>query len=249
MSPPTKSSLAWDKLAPKLGSWARHFFPFYEQGGFDEIFTTLKAHSLRGMEIAPVSTSTFRCFQDTPYDSLKVVIIGTCPYHTKYKDQQIADGLCMSNSNNPPGDLHLAPTLEQFYAGLENDLEDGLCLQCVKQPSLYYLATQGVLLYNAALTTRIGEAKTHQKLWEPFSRYFLREVISLTGVPVIFLGNEAGKLEDDLVPWQDRFLLSHPASASYNSTTWNSEGAFTKVNEILKANNNETIQWFDKLPF
>ncbi len=76
-----------------------------------------------------------------------------------------------------------------------------------------------------------------------------KEIVTPTGVPVIFLGKDASKYEKYTSPFSWNFVLTHPASAAYKQSDWNTEGVFTKVNKVLKDNNNFHIEWLDKVPF
>jgi uracil-DNA glycosylase len=187
----------------------------------------------------------YRCFKETSLDDLKVVMMGMCPYHTLRNDVPVADGLLMGCSVTGS----LQPSLEQFYKGIENELFKGLDLKHYKNPNVRYLAKQGVLMVNAALTTEINKAGSHIALWEPFTKYLLEQVLSFTGVPIIFLGKDAAKYERYIPPFTWSFTLSHPASASYKNTEWSTEGTFTKVDKILKDNNNFKIDWLEQVPF
>jgi uracil DNA glycosylase len=172
-------------------------------------------------------------------------MVGMCPYHTFSNGEPVADGLLMGCSVTG----RLQPSLEKFYDGVEKELYDGLSLKHVKNPDVQYLANQGVLMYNAALTTEMNKAGSHIALWEPFTKYVLEEIVTPTGVPVIFLGKDASKYEKYTNPFSWNFVLTHPASAAYKQSDWNTEGVFTKVNKVLKDNNNFHIEWLDKVPF
>lgn len=236
----------WDKFKDFFHeSWHSKMRPFIESEACDNIYKHLKAESKRGKKIAPLSSVTYRCFQETPLNELKVVMIGMCPYHTFSNGQPVADGLLMGCSVTGK----LQPSLEKFYDGVEKDVYNGLALKHVKNPDVAYLANQGVLMYNAALTTEMNKAGSHIDLWEPFTKYLLEDVISTTGVPIIFLGKDAARYAKYVPPFSWTFTLTHPASAAYKQSDWDSEGAFTKVNKVLKDNNNFTIEWLDKVPF
>jgi len=226
-------------------SWHAKMQPFIESEECDNIYKYLKAESKRGKKIAPLSSAVYRCFRETPLDELKVVMIGMCPYHTFYNGAPVADGLLMGCSVTG----RMQPSLEKFYDGVEKELYDGLSLDHVKNPDVAYLAKQGVLMYNAALTTEMNKAGSHIELWEPFTKYVLEEIVTPTGVPVIFLGKDASKYEKYTSPFSWNFVLTHPASAAYKQSDWNTEGVFTKVNKVLKDNNNFHIEWLDKVPF
>lgn len=225
-----------------FGTWWSKMEPLFDGGIMENIFKHLKSRSREGYKILPESPLLFRCFEECPLDELKVVIIGMAPYHNIRGNTPAADGLLMSCSNTGI----LQPSLEKWYKAIEKEYHNGLNLKMYENPDLKYLANQGVLLYNISLTTEIGKAAAHIDIWKPFTIYLLEEVISLTGVPVIFLGNDAAKYKRHLAPLQWRFILSHPASAAYNNTQWDSQGVFKKIDKILKDNNNEEIHWIEE---
>jgi uracil-DNA glycosylase len=141
----------------------------------------------------------------------------------------------------------LQPSLEQFYGGIERELHKGLNLKYDKNPDVSYLAKQGVLMINAALTTEMNKAGSHIALWEPFVKHFF-QCIETEGAPIIFLGKDAAKYKKYVAPFKWVFTASHPASASYKNTEWDTEGVFGAVNKVLKDNNNFNIVWLDEEP-
>lgn len=223
-------------------SWHHKMRPFIESKECDKIYTFLKAESKRGKKMAPLSSSVFRCFKETPYDDVKVVMMGMCPYHTSRNGVTVADGLLMGCSNTGV----IQPSLEQFYGGIERELHDGLHLTHHKNPDVSYLARQGVLMLNAALTTEMNKAGSHIDLWHPFTKYLFEECIAIMGCPVVFLGKDAARYKRYTNPFQWTFVLTHPASASYKGVEWDTEGTFGKVNKILKDMNNYEIHWLDE---
>jgi uracil DNA glycosylase len=125
-----------------------------------------------------------------------------------------------------------------------------LNLKYKKNTNVEYLAEQGVLMLNAALTTEINKAGSHLKIWEPFIKYVFENAIAPSRVPVVFLGKEASKFKRYMPPLTWSFELSHPASASYKNAEWDSEGVFTKVNRVLLDEKKTQIWWLDEeLPF
>lgn len=251
----SKTKLNWDLFYPLFGTWADKFKLFFNEGGFDPIYAKLKSDSLRGKRVAPLSSNVFRCFVETPIDNVKVILLGFCPYHTftgwgkkflpgvdstkEPKIVPVADGLLMSCSVTGK----LQPSLEQFYNALEQDVGKGLALGMIKNPDLSYLAKQGVLLLNSALTVEEGKPGSHNSIWEPFMKYLFEEVLITNAAPVVLLGREAQKMKRYILPFTWTFDLSHPASAAYNNIQWDSKGTFTSVNKIIKENNNDVIQW------
>ena len=237
-----KTNLRWCRFSGKLGSWASKLKPFFDDGGFNRIYDVLKEESGRGIKITPDSADVFQAFRECSIEDLKCVILAYCPYHVA----GAADGMALSCSKI----MKLQPTLNQLYGAWETEFNEGLCLGCDRNPDLTFLAHQGVLLLNTALTTRIGEAGAHQDLWEPFTKYVLEEIITPSMVPVIMLGKQASEFIGCFLSTQHVFQLSHPASASYRKEIWNSEGVFTKVNKILMETNGEEINWLlEPAPF
>lgn len=237
--------MQWEKFKDQFHeSWHAKVRPFIESEECDKIYEFLKKESKRGRKIAPLSSNVFRAFRETSLDNLKVVMMGMCPYHTSIGGEYVADGLLMGCSITGK----LQPSLEQFYGAIERELYEGVKYK--KTPDVSYLASQGVLMLNAALTTEINKAGSHIALWEPFTRYFFEHMIDTAGVPIIFLGKDAAKYERYIPPFTWSFTLSHPASASYKNTDWDTEGVFGKVNKILKDNNNYEIWWlYEEPPF
>lgn len=224
-------------------SWHHKIKPWVESEDCDRVYGFLKKESRRGRRIAPLSSDTFRAFKETSFDDLKVVFMGLSPYHTFRHGVPVTNGLLMDCSNTGK----LQPSLEKFYDAIERELYGGLNLNVVKDPDLSYLAHQGVLLTNASLTVEMNKPGSHLKIWEGFIQYLLSEVLFGTGVPVVFLGREAGKYERWVAPFTHKFTVSHPASASYADMDWNSEGIFKKINKILKDSNGYEIEWIKKI--
>jgi uracil DNA glycosylase len=237
----------WEKFKNEFHeSYHEKMRPFIESEQCDKIYEYLKAESKRGKKIAPLSSLTWRCFKETPLDQIKAVIAGYCPYHTFIKGVAVADGLALGCSITGK----LQPSLIKFYEGLELELYKGMNLNITKSPDVSYLAEQGVLMYNVALTTEKDKAGKHLSLWEPFVKYFLENVIGYTQIPIIFLGKEASKYKKYVTPFTHTFELDHPAFAARMQDVWDTKGVFKKVNILVKENTGTEIEWLnDECPF
>jgi uracil-DNA glycosylase len=185
--------------------------------------------------------NVWRCFKETSLDDLKVVVMGMCPYHTFKNDLPVADGLLMGCSVTE----QVQPSLDQFYGAMEREFYDGLNLSIIKNPDVSFIAHQGVLMLNAALTTEMNKAGSHIEIWEPFIKYLFEEIINHLGVPIVFLGKDAARYKKYTGIFTHVFEVSHPASASYKGTEWDTEGVFTKVNRLLEENNGFSVHWLD----
>jgi len=236
--------MIWDNFKDSFHeSWHDKMRLFIESEECDKIYAFLKSESGRGKMIAPISSNVFRCFKETPFNEVKVIIVGMCPYHIMRNGTPVADGLLMGCSNTGV----MQPSLEQFYGGIERELYNGLALDRTKDPDVSYLAHQGVLMYNAALTTEMNKAGSHLELWDPLNDYLFSNVFAFSGIPTVFLGKEAAKVSKYLTGFDWQFPISHPASASYKNSEWSTEGTFTKVNTLIKETNGYTIDWLKKV--
>ena len=222
-------------------SWHAKMRPFIESEECDKIYAYLKAESKRGKRVAPISMHVWRCFKETSLDDLKVVVMGMCPYHTFKSDLPVADGLLMGCSVTE----QIQPSLSQFYGAMEREFYDGLNLSIIQNPDVSFIAHQGVLMLNAALTTEMNKAGSHIEIWEPFIKYLFEEIINHLGVPIIFLGKDAARYKKYTGIFTHVFEVTHPASASYKGTEWDTEGVFVKVNRLLEENNGFSVQWLD----
>ena len=220
-------------------SWHAKMRPFIESEQCDKIYAFLKAESKRGKRVAPLSMHVWRCFKETSLDDLKVVLVGMAPYHTLKNDAPIADGLLMGCSITE----QLQPSLDQYYGAIEREFYDGLKLDIIKNPDVSYLAKQGVLMFNASLTVEINKAGSHLDVWEPFVKYLFEEILSDMGIPIVFLGKDAARCKKYLGIFTHSFEISHPASASYRNTDWDTEGVFSKLDVLLEESNGFGIQW------
>ena len=241
--------MIWDKFKDSFHeSWHNKIRPFIESKDCDEIYEFLKKEGRRGKKIAPSSINTYRAFLETPLTDIKVVLLSYCPYHSIYNGVSVADGLAFSCGITGK----LQPSLEKFYGGLENELYNGLNVNYIKNPDLTYLAKEGVLLWNSALTVEINKPGSHQDLWMPFTKYILEHCLSYTGVPIVFIGKDAQIYEKCVSPLTHGhiFKLEHPAFAARMDQEWETKGVFRAISRILKENGKEEIDWLnEKCPF
>lgn len=181
----------------------------------------------------PPGPQIFAAFNHTPFDRVKVVILGQDPYHGKGQ----AHGLCFS----VPDGIRLPPSLQNIYKEIENDLG-------VKMPvkgTLTGWAKQGVLLLNATLTVRANMAGSHQNNgWEEFTDAAIRQLSAKrTGLVFLLWGNYA-RAKEHLIDHTKHHILKapHPSPFSANRGFFGC-GHFSKTNEILKNQGKEMIYW------
>lgn len=228
-----------DKLIGQLGDWTC-LYSFFESAEWPKI-----KNALRGDvdKITPDVDNWFRAFTACKYSELRVVFLGLCPYHTRdgYTKELVADGLCFSTATKH----NVPPSLYQFYKGMEWDLWDGINLKMDRTNKLDYLAEQGILMANAALTTIEGKASHHNDIWAPFTR-FLIETLNKEKKDIIFVG--FGEVANRALLKVDRTVhtvieLEHPAAAAYNFRNWKHEKVFSRIDEFLDNKQKGIILW------
>lgn len=183
--------------------------------------------------IHPDKDEIFSALSATSYEDTRVVIFGQDPYHGENQ----AHGMAFSVKKG----VDIPPSLKNIYKELNQEM--GLYIP--NHGNLEKWAKQGVLLLNASLTVRDGEANSHKgKGWEKITDK-ITEILNNRREPVIFIlwGNDAKKKEE-LITSPQHIILSaaHPSPLSASRGFFGC-GHFVKVNSILKALNQKPIDW------
>jgi len=182
--------------------------------------------------IYPPKKEVFNAFRLTPYEKVKVVILGQDPYYTG-----CANGLAFSVK---PG-YKIPPSLQNIFMELRNDLgcyiPNNGCLE--------KWAKQGVLLLNTVLTVRAGYPNSHKGIgWERFTDEAIR-IINNKETPVVFIlwGSQA-KEKKHLITNKNHLILqsSHPSPMSAYTSFFGSK-PFSQTNKFLIENGMEPIDW------
>lgn len=214
-------------------SWVPFLSKEFSKPYMKDLYTFLQQEKNKKKVIYPKVNEIFQSFSATPYDKVKVVILGQDPYH----GPEQAHGLCFSVK---PG-IKPPPSLVNIYKELESDLG----VKRVKHGCLEHWAQQGVLLLNSVLTVENGAAASHQgKGWEQFTDQVV-SALNLREEPVIFLlwGNYAQKKGKSINSSKHIVLSSvHPSPLSANRGFFGCKH-FSKVNEHLKNWNKKLIDW------
>lgn len=139
-------------------SWLERLGAEFEQPYMQQLRQFLQAEKCAGKTVYPPSDQWFNAFCLTPFESVKVVILGQDPYHGPGQ----AHGLCFSVQPGVPA----PPSLVNIFKELESDLG----IPVSRHGCLTHWAEQGVLLLNSVLTVERGSAGAHQgKGWERFT--------------------------------------------------------------------------------
>lgn len=184
-------------------------------------------------KVFPPEPDVFNALHYTPYEDVKVVILGQDPYH----DDGQAHGLAFSVRPGVPA----PPSLLNIFKELHDDVG-------TKIPNNGYLVPwteQGVLLLNAVLTVRAHQAGSHQgKGWETFTDAVIRAV-SDRAEPAIFVlwGNFAKKKLPQIDTSRNKVISGvHPSPLSANRGFFGSK-PFSKINAILREWGQQEIDW------
>lgn len=200
-----------------------------------ELKEFIQSEVAAGKKIYPPLPLVFQAFLHTPYEKVKVVIIGQDPYHGPNQ----AHGLAFSVQPGVP----LPPSLKNIVKELMSDEK----IEKPKTGSLLHWANQGVLLLNATLTVREGEPNSHKGSgWERFTDVVV-EKLSEREDPMVFLlwgRSAAEKCERILSKKTHNHLVlkaSHPSPLSIRGFLGCRH--FSKANAFLKTLGKQEIDW------
>jgi len=220
--------LLFDSLDP---SWKKEFNPNL----FEKLreLNNFVIREYETKEIFPKQENIFNAFSLTPFNKVKVVILGQDPYHGE--DQ--AHGLSFSVNDG----IKLPPSLRNIFKEYENDLR----LKAPISGDLSSWAKNGVLLLNTVLTVEKGKAGSHQKKgWESFTLETIN-VINQKKENIVFIlwGSPAQKMEKYINPDKHHVIKSvHPSPLSSYRGFFDSK-PFSKANEYFKQNKLEQLNW------
>ncbi len=202
-----------------------------------EYFQTLKTfvgNEYEQHQCYPEAEQIFAAFEHCDFEQVKVIIIGQDPYHGEGQ----ANGLCFSVKEH----IKHPPSLVNIFKELEADLGKPY----PKSGDLSAWSSQGVLLLNATLTVRSGEAGSHQKKgWEKFTDAVI-QLLSEKKEHLVFLlwGGYAQKKGKRINAQRHQVLSSgHPSPLSANRGYWFGNRHFSLTNDYLSKHGLGEIDW------
>ena len=187
----------------------------------------------KGKVIFPASQRWFAAFNSTPFEQVKVVILGQDPYH----GPEQAHGLCFS----VPPDIKIPPSLVNIYKELASDLD----IPVPTQGCLEHWAQQGVLLLNATLTVENGQAGSHQnKGWETFTDRAIQVLNEQREGLVFILWGAYAQKKGAFIDGERHLIIKspHPSPLSAYRGFFGSR-PFSQTNAYLTSNNKKAIDW------
>ena len=213
-------------------SWKNALAGEFEKPYFASLVRFLHQERAEGHRVYPPGSMIFKAFELTPVQDVKVVILGQDPYH--------GPGQAMGLSFSVPDNVPAPPSLKNIFREIETDLG----VKMSGYPNLEKWARQGVLLLNAVLTVRSGEAASHSRIgWQEFTDAVIKYVSdNCNGVVFLLWGNFA-RTKRELIDTSRHYVLeaAHPSPLA--------RGAFfgcrhfSRTNTLLEAQGKTPIDW------
>lgn len=213
-------------------SWQARLAPLWNHPSLQELHDFLNHELAEGQHILPAQIQWFRALNLTPYEQVKVVIVGQDPYPTVGH----AHGLSFSvEASVTP----LPKSLRNIFQELVDDLGS-----CPINGDLSGWATQGVLLLNRVLTLRAKQSHSHQDQgWEWFTEQVIAQLNNHPNNLVFILwGKPAQQLQALIHPRHLCLISAHPSPLSAYRGFWGSK-PFSKANAWLSAQELTEIDW------
>lgn len=214
-------------------SWKKALEEEFGKEYFKKLADFVKKEYLEG-KVYPAPKNVFRAFELTPFDEVKVVILGQDPYHGARQ----AIGLSFAVEEG----IALPPSLRNIYKEIEDDLGEPMKHT---DGDLSRWAKQGVLLLNATLTVRAGAAGSHQGHgWEEFTDAAIKALSDQCEHLVFILWGNYAKQKGGHIDRSKHLVIesAHPSPFSAANGFFGSK-PFSKTNEYLKEHGEKPIDW------
>jgi len=214
-------------------SWKNALSDLFDKPYFSQIADHLKAEKALNTTIYPSGGLIFNAFNLTPFDKVKVIILGQDPYHNPHQ--------AMGLSFSVPDGIKPPPSLVNIFKELHKDI--GMPIPSSGNLSVW--AKQGVLLLNAVLTVRANEPASHAKIgWTKFTDDLILTLSSQKkGLVFILWGNFAQEKIKLIDSSKHKILkAAHPSPFSAYNGFFGCKH-FSATNEYLVKNNIDPIDW------
>lgn len=205
----------------------------FEKEYFRELASFVRSEYNNGV-CYPKGKDIFAAFDHCAFDAVKVVILGQDPYHGKGQ----ANGMCFSVHQG----VQHPPSLINIFKELESDVGKPY----PESGDLHGWASQGVLLLNATLTVREGQAGSHQnKGWEVFTDQVIASLSKNREGLVFMLWGGYARRKGRIIDANKHLVLSsgHPSPLSANRGYWFGNRHFSQANQYLRKGGKKEISW------
>ncbi|HPH22910.1 MAG TPA: uracil-DNA glycosylase [Chitinophagaceae bacterium] len=214
-------------------SWKEALKNEFTNPYFLQIVAHLKTEKATKTVIYPTGSQIFNAFNYTPFNQVKVVILGQDPYH--------GVGQAMGLSFSVPDGVAPPPSLVNIFKELKNDIG----MPIPKTGNLMPWANQGVLLLNSILTVRANEAASHSKIgWMNFTDAVIKKISDKKKGIVFLLWGRFAQEKQVLIDATKHYILkaAHPSPLSAHNGFWGCKH-FSRTNEILIQQGIQPIDW------
>lgn len=213
-------------------SWRKALQSEFDKPYFARLVAFLHQEKDSGQTVYPPGSQIFRAFELTPLDQVKVVILGQDPYHNP--------GQAMGLSFSVPDNIPAPPSLKNIFKEIESDLG----LKMSGRPNLEAWARQGVLMLNAILTVRGGQAASHRgQGWEEFTDAVIKYISdNCEGVVFLLWGNFA-RSKKTLIDSRRHTVLEAAHPSPLAGGAFFGCRHFSRTNEILTQEHKTPINW------
>ncbi|MFV0331261.1 MAG: uracil-DNA glycosylase [Dysgonomonas sp.] len=213
-------------------SWKEQLKDEFNKDYFVKL-TEFVREEYRTKQIFPPAKLIFNAFEHTPFDKVKVVILGQDPYHN--------DGQAHGLSFSVPDGMPAPPSLVNIFKEINRDMG----IPVPKSGNLTRWANQGVLLLNATLTVQAHMAGSHQKKgWEPFTDAAIRQLADKRENLVFILWGSYAQKKASFIDGSKHLVLRsvHPSPLSaHNGFLGNNH--FSEANKYLESKGIAPIEW------
>lgn len=213
-------------------SWKNVLSDVFETPYFQNIRQFLTAEKQHGKLIYPPGNLIFNAFDSTPFDEVKVVLLGQDPYH--------GAGQAMGLSFSVPRQMPIPASLRNVYKELADDLDFSI----PSHGDLSAWAGQGVLMLNAILTVEAGRAGSHKDIgWQKFTDAVIRKLSEEKSGLVFLLWGNFARSKKDLIDGNKHYILESPHPSPLAGNAFLGNRHFSMVNEILLKEGKKPIDW------
>jgi len=213
-------------------SWYAALEQEFEKSYFKEISAYLKKEIKAGKTIFPPVPQIFNAFNSTPFNKVKIVLLGQDPYHGL--------GQAMGLSFSVPRGVRIPASLRNVYKELATDVSFNI----PDHGDLSSWAAQGVFLLNAMLTVELAKAGSHKKIgWQNFTDAVIKKLSSEREGLIFMLWGNFAKKKIELIDQNKHTVLmaAHPSPLARNAFSGCKH--FSKANDVLGSQNQTPILW------
>jgi len=214
-------------------SWKEQLKEEFEKPYFNNLIEFVKLEYANN-KVFPPAGKIFAAFDHCPFEKVKVVILGQDPYH--------GEGQAHGLSFSVPEGIAIPPSLRNIFKEIKEDIGN----EIPKSGNLERWADQGILLLNATLTVRAGEAGSHQKKgWEIFTDAVIKKLSDKKENIVFLLWGAYAQKKGEIIDENKHYILKakHPSPLAVKYGGFFGTKHFSKTNIFLKNKGEGEINW------